>query len=407
MKKYFYLQWKRTLKIFPFVLIAALILFAGLAGVFLGLMRMQRESDDVQKFKVGIVGDTADSYLDFGLSALKTLDDTRFSLELERLEESEAQQALAQYDISAYLVFPEGFMDAALLGDVKTIRLITRAGDGGLVMIFKEEIAQAVTYLLAESQKGVFGVQTALDSNGYQQLSYQYLNEMNVEYIDFVLHRSDLYRVTELGISDSLTLQEYFLCSFVVFLLLLIGLPYAAVFIKKDWTLNRILASGTCGASKQVACEAAAYTGVMLLLTAVIMTASALFMGKITQQSAPLEFDPRTLALHLIPAIIIASAFHMMLFELSGNIVNGILLQFFCSVSLCYAAGCFYPIYAFPKAVQSLAPFLPTGLMRSYLASGITGERSAADLFGIFAFTSVFLAITVAVRKHKITAKVG
>ena len=407
MIKYFYLQLKRTARLFPFVLMTALILLFGLIAIFFGLMRMQSESEDVKKFRVGIVGDTDNVYLNFGLSALKVLDDTRFSLELELLEAPEARQALERHDISAYVEFPEDFVEAALRGDVKPIRMVTRAGDGGLVLMFKEELAQAVTDLVIESQKGTYGVQTALDSNGYPQLSYEYLNKISIEYVDLVFHRTDLYSVTELGISDGLPLTAYYFCSFAVLLLLLIGLPYAAVFIKKDWSLNRILASGRCRAAKQVICEYAAYTAFLLLLAAVIAAILAVLAAKL-RQFAPvdLEFLSTSLALRMIPVILTAAALHMMLFELAGNIVTGILLQFFCSIALCYAAGCFYPIYAFPKAVQTLASFLPTGLMRGCLASGITGG-SPAELFGLLAFTAVFLGAAIAARRHKITAKAG
>lgn len=408
MKKYFYLQIKRILRFFPFAAVIALLLFSGLVGAFIGLTQLQNESEDVKKFKVGIVGDDDNQYLEFGLSALKTLDDTRFILELDMYEEADARQALERYEISAYFVFPEDFVEAALRGEVKTIRLITRTGDNGLILIFKEEIAQAVTKLLVESQKGVYGVQTALDANGYHSLAHKYLNKMNVEYIDFVADRASVYEVTTLGVSGGLSLPAYYFCSFAVLLLLLIGLPCAAIFVKKDWALSRILAAGNCRAGKQVICEYTAYTGFLLLPVSLLIAALMLLAGKLPQLALPaLDEITVSFVFYMIPAALMLGAFHMMLFELSGNIVNGILLQFFCSVFLCYISGCFYPIYAFPEAVQTISAFLPTGLVRSYLAAGITGEGSMPAFLGICAFAAVFLGVTVTMRRYKITTKAG
>lgn len=396
------------LKLFPIVLLITVILFAGLLAVFGSMMQSQSESEDRQKFRVGIVGDTDGSYLGFGFSALQTLDSTRFALEFEMLDEPAAADALMRRDIAAYLVFPEGFVEAALRGEVRTIRFVTTEGAGGLVPIFKEEIAKAATELLLESEKGVYGVQGALDGNGYRQLSYQYLNEMNVEYVSFVFRRSEIYQVSELGISDGLTTPQYFFCSITVLLLMLLGLPYAVVFVKKDWAFSRMLASRRFPAVGQVACEYAAYAGVMLLLVAVIAAGFSLAAGRVPALSELIDPEYLTsLGLAILPAVLMIAALNSMIFELSGNIVNGILLQFFATVSLCYVTGCFYPIYTFPQAVQLVAPYLPTGLMRGYLADCLIGQGSLLRLGGLLAFTAVFFAVTVAVRRHHITVKEG
>ena len=391
---------------FPYVLAITLILFGGLAVIFLGFLQYQSGREENTKFKVGIVGEADDRYMDFGLDALKTFDETRFSMELEKLEEDEAQKALKQGKITAYLVFPEGFSEAALRGEVKSIRLITGVGASNLIMIFKEEIARAVTKIVSEAQKGVYGVQAALDSNGYEELSNQYLNKMNVEYIDFVMNRSELYEIKELGISDGLTLPQYLFCGFSVFLLLLMGLPYAIILVRSDWSLNRMLASAGISAEKQVLCEYGAYTVVMMAAAAGIMAVLALTKGKIEQLSQLDIFGSiSSLAGHLAVVVVLAAAFNLMLFELSGNIIGGILLQFFCAVFLCYGSGCFYPAYTFPEKIQQVSGYLPTGLARSYLAAGIMGQSSLPALLGILAFTAGFLLITAGARRYKIKVR--
>ena len=407
MKTYFFLQVKRMLKIFPLVLLITAILFSGLAAIFVGMMRAQNESENVQKFKIGIVGDTDNTYFSFGISALQTLDDTRFALELELLEEEEAAQKLRRRDISAYFVFPEGFVDAALYGEVKTIRMVTNINSGSLILVFKEEVAKAASILLEESQKGVYGVQSALESNGYQDLAYEFLEKMNVEYIDFVLQRSSFYRIEELGIADLLTLPDYYVCSLSVFFLLLLGLPYAILLVKSDWSLNRMLSARQFSSVKQVLSEYLSYIGALLLLIAAVAGILSLFGSRLPLEQLGISGNFTAFLLHLIPVTAMVAALHLLLFELSGSIINGILLQFFAAVSLCYITGCFYPIFTFPEGIQYLSEFLPTGFARRYLASSITGEGAFSALIGLLAFAVVFLAILVAVRKHKITAKAG
>lgn len=388
MRKYVYLQLKRALRLLPFVLLITALLFTALAVAFTQVIGLRNEGDAVKRLQIGFTGDIDQKYLSMGIAALQTFDDSRFALELEVLEEEDARRALEKRELAAYFVFPEGFTEAALYGDFKTIRLVTRAGAGGLELMFKDELTKTVTDLLVASQKGVYGTEFALDANGYADISLEYLNKMNYSYIEFIFNRSEIYQTEVLGIADSLSLPEYFFCSFAVFGLLLTGLPYATVFIKKDWGLSRILAAKGLSAGKQVICEYTAY-GVSLLLTAGLLL---------------LALGSDTLFWHTLPVVAMTAAFTLLLFEISGNLISGLLLQFFASLCLCYASGCFYPIYTFPKTLQLIAPFLPTGMARSCLAAGITG--GGAGVLGCLLYGVGFLALTVAVRRRKIAGKV-
>lgn len=387
MKKYAFLQLKRAARLLPFILLITALLFTALAVAFSQVIGLRNESDTVKKLRIGFTGDVDQKYLSMGIAALQTIDDSRFAMELEVLDETEAQHALEKRELAAYFVFPEGFVQAALHGDFKTIRLVTRADAGGLERMLKDELAKTVTDLLVASQKGVYGTQFALDANGYADISLEYLNKMNFSYIEFIFNRTDIYQTAILGITDSLSLPEYFYCSFAVFGLLLTGLPYATVFIQKDWALPQILAAKGLSAGRQVVCEYMAY-GVCLSLTAGLLL---------------LALPDAGLFWHTLPVVAMAAAFTLLLFEISGNLISGLLLQFFASLCLCYASGCFYPIYTLPKTLQRIAPFLPTGVARSCLAAGITG--GGGGILGCLAYGAGFLALTAAVRRRKIAGK--
>ena len=84
-----------------------------------------------------------------------------------------------------------------------------------------------------------------------------------------------------------------------------------------------------------------------------------------------------------------------MLYTLSGDLVGGVLLQFFLGVAMCFVSGCLYPVYFFPESVQHLAQYLPAGLARSHLAGYITGDGAVLPLLG---WCAVFCAVGVASR---------
>ena len=109
--------------------------------------------------------------------------------------------------------------------------------------------------------------------------------------------------------------------------------------------------------------------------------------------------------LKILPVIALTSAFNVFLFEIANDIVSGVLLQFFATLSLCYVTGCMYPIYAFPKVVQRISPFLPTGIARGYLIGCITEETSVTNLLGVIVYFVLFFGAAAAVKQYKTVRK--
>lgn len=406
MKMYLYLQFKRMLRVFPYVLLVTALLASGLAAVFSGIMQLESESADQQRFQIAVVGDTDDPYISLGKTALESFDSTRFSLELVIMEEAEAKAAIQRGDISVYVVIPEGFVEAALYGEVKTIKYVTTAGSIGITSIFKEEITQAIVELLTYSQKGIYGTQGALEANGHKSHSLinKHVNAISIDYAEFLFTRSGLYEVEELGVSDGLSLAQYYFCGIAVLFVFLLGLPYAALFVKKDYSLNRMLFSGGYSPLKQLLCEYVAYFAAMLLLVGVITGGLAVLGSSMEMFDATIAVD---IGIKMIPVVAMIAAFNIMVFEISGNIVGGVLLQFFSGVAMCYISGCFYPIYALPQVMQVVSRFLPTGLARGYLANCIIGDNVFINFVGVVVYLFVFFALAVVARAVKIAKKRG
>ena len=402
MKKYFYLQLKRAAKIFPFVLAVTLALLIGLAAVFSGLLSTLADSENNKRFSIAITGDTDNEYLGWGMTAMKTLDETRFSIDFIEMTENAAQKALKKGDISAYVIIPEDFVEKAVSGDVMPITYVTSTGMEGIAELFKREVTDLVTNMVVYSEKGAYGLGEALDDNGIRG-SGKHMNAISLEYTDLIFHRNELYSVSETGVSDGLSTPEYYVCAIAVMLLVLIGMPFATVYIKKDYSFNRLLLSRGHSSILQLGCEYGAHFIAMLLQAAVILlviTATISFMPQ-TVSGELLAPILEEFFIKIIPIVIMLAAFNIMMFELSSNMVSGLLLHFFAAISLCYVSGCMYPIYAFPEVIKAIAAFLPTGIARSYLATSFTFASSARELIGLIIYAIAFFGIALLVRFRK------
>jgi len=139
----------------------------------------------------------------------------------------------------------------------------------------------------------------------------------------------------------------------------------------------------------------------MLLQIALMLGIAALFVKLFPNPSSFGMFNVPELIALLLPIAVMFSAFDLMMFELSGNIVSGLMLHFFAALSLCFISGCMYPIYAFPNVIEKLAAFLPTGIARELLSVGFGGTFKPLAFCGLFVYALIFYMIALLIRYHK------
>lgn len=404
MKKYLYLQFKRLLKILPLFLCVVLVLFSGVAIIFSNIIEKNNQSENKKKFQIAIVMNNEENYLDMGIAALESFDSSRFALEVVKMEEKEALAAIESGKVSACVIVPDDFVEKALYGKFIPLKYITNDNSVGLVSIFKDEITQVVSEMLLQAQKGVYGINDALDSNGQASESYRLLNELNLEYVEFIFTRSNLYSATELGIADDLGLQDYLFCGIAILLFLLTALPFSVLFVRNDHSLDRVLASKRYSASRQVGAELTTFVPGMFALIAVMLISvcmvdqseDGLLKGILTFDTLP------SILLCTLPIVLMIASFSLLLFELTSDLVSGVILHFFATLSLCYVSGCLYPIFVFPEFIQKISAILPTGLARSHLATCITDQSGTLTALWLLLYSCLFFAITVIVRRHRL-----
>lgn len=393
MKKYFWMQCKRLLRLMPLVLCVAAVLFGSLSVAYCAMVSLNEGSGAKTKFKVGLVGTAGDTYLQLGLAALESLDSSRYAIDIVTMTEPDAKKAMERGDISAFVVIPEGFVDAAMRGEIRPLKYVSTSGAVGLVTIFKDEITRAINDILLEAQKGIYGAGNALRDHGLSDA--QAVNELSIAYTEFVFDRAKTYSVRELGISDGLGLEGYLFCGLSVLFLMLICLPFAPLLVRRDYALARMLAARRRPAAGQAASEFGAYLlGILILLTAVLLCFSLMGL-KISASGLTI--------LYALPAVLTVASLSFLLYQIPSDLISGVMLQFLAALFLCFISGCLYPGYFFPEAVQRIAAVLPTGIARAQLAGCITGAFSAGQTLALLGYSAAFFAAALIVRMRKVT----
>lgn len=403
---YLLAQMKRVKKALPAVLIMTLLLTGCIVLVSKVMLMADSSSEKKQKVQIGLVGDISGSYLGFGISALQHLDSSRFAIEFIEMEEEEARDRLNHGTLSAFVIVPEGFVEAAVRGENMPLTYVSTSGSLRLGSMIMNELVNTISSLLTESQNAIYGMQNYLVNNGMSDIYWQATDELYLRFLDFILGRTSVYELEITGLSGNLSMIGYYLCGFTVLFLLLWGIAGSPLYIKKDHALPALLSSKGQNTLSQLAGEFVAYFVLMATSFLLVIVLVAVVMG-LTGFTLP-EWEREGIGIlfgfyvKMLPVAAVICAMQLLLFELTSDMVSGILLQFLCALSLGYLSGCFYPISFFPESIQMVQPLLPTGVAVNYGGNLLMEESTAIEMMLLLGYLVLFLVLAAAVRKRKI-----
>ena len=391
MKKYLLLQLKRLVRILPPVLLVAAVLFGCMALAYDIIGDFNREDGQQMKFKVGLVGTAGDSYMEMGLAAVQSFDSTRFAVEFKQMGEKEAETAMRQGKIAAFIQFPEGFMDEAIHGNIMPIKFVTSVAADSLVSIVKEELTGIIEIMIAHTQKGIYGAGGAVGNHGGSAGAT--MGEISLDYVEFIISRSKAYKVTEIGAFDGLGMDGYLISGLGIVLFMLICLIFAPSMIRRDQSMARMLKSRSRPVWLQVLCDFAVYMVGLLGIACVVL---ALILLRPDSQVS------LSMILQGLPVVFSLGAMSFLMYEVASDLISGVLMQFFVTLALCFVSGCLYPITFFPEGVQELAKFLPTGIARMQIGNCILGCVSLGTMAALIGYGCLFLGGAVLIRRFKV-----
>ena len=349
------------------------MLLGGVYLVYQGVVSQWTQSSSLQKMDIATVGTNTDPVLQMGLDAVKQIDASAMSINFVDMDEAQAKKALQNGTIKAYIVFPQSFLHNAFQGAIEPLRFVSTSASENIVSMVMDELTSALATIVISSEQAAFAVGDVLADLGYDSnTQYDHINKMAIRFVEQTLGRDDIYQLEVLGISAGLNFEQYMLCGLAVVFLFLMSLPFVSVFVKDDYSMERLLMSKSVCASGQILCELGAYTLFLFVLSALLLP----LIGSFSLEGL----------LYLLPVTFCVASISYLLYSLSKELISGVLLQMIVTVALCFVSGCFYPVYFFPVSVQKIAQYLPAGVARIHIANWITGQSSVD--------TALYLIIT-------------
>lgn len=403
---YLSIQLRRAIKLLP-VMMTVTLLVCSCVGIFAVLYLSTEMAGQSKKYRIAVVGDTTDSYLGFGISALSVLDDSRFMLDFPSMTEEEARRELAEGKITAYAKVPDGLVDSIVEGsNDKPVVFVAATGQKVITGFLVEDLTEVASSLIVRSQSAIYGMQRILWDNGMGDLWWDATESLNLRLLDMVLNRTKLCDLEMQGMANGLSTEGYYFCSMLIFFLLLAGIHSSPLFAKKSRELMKLMASRGVSIYEQIAGEYLAYLFLNLCcLLGVFFVLGAVLKSGVIQLPEWEKNGIEALAgfyVRLIPVVAALTAMQFLLYELVTGVVNGVLLQFICAISMAYLSGCFYPASIFPNVLKRIGEKLPVGLALRYADGSLMRESTLGLGFGLLLYLAVFLGLSMFARSLRL-----
>ena len=412
MKKsvYLKLQLKRAFRHYPSVLLVTFVAIFGIVVTLGTLFFINNNSRDKQRINIGIVGNLHESRIDVVLYALENMDNLVTSVKFVELSQEEADKAIKNGDIVGYIHIHHKYFEDMAYGENSAAKYVSAQNPHDLGTIMASELAMMLSDMVVETQKGIYSaIDIAKDNNAVKDL-YVKIDDLNFEYMRFVMNRQSIYEIEYLGVKDNLTYGGYYVCGFLVFFLMLWGISCNKLIASSNYGLYRLLYMRGIKIRWQVFGE---YTGYLFVTFVTFLMIFAGLFAVLSGESVGIRefvglnvFSGIVYAFKMIPLFIMFTLMHFMIYEIFTNVISSILVQFIVSVGLGYVSGCFYPNTFFPEEVQNFASYLPSGAGFSYAGKILTDQSAFRELIVILIYIVVFYLVACAIRRYRLKGDV-
>ena len=403
-RSYLSLQLKRAARLVPQMLAVTLLLAVLTAMAGLMLARSRSQDSARRTLRIGVVGDEGESLIDESIDMLSSMDTSRFSIKLERMQPGEADSLLRRGSITGYLLVPDGFANALWYGDHLPLTYFSNNGGADVGTQLTQELVVTISALVMETENAVYGAQNMVRDRLPEERPGDAGDDLLLRYGTGILDRSRLYQLELTGVGDSLSLPGYYLCGILLLFVMLWSISCSPFFSRRSRELGQILEAEGLGAPAQVLSE---FAGFLLLLLLALLAAGLLAFGLLQRFAISIpelqqsRVSPLLLALGFLPAALMLCSLQYLLYELSNSTVSAILLQFLNAAVQGYLSGCFYPSSFFPEGLRRLGALLPAGVGMRYLSSLLLARPDGPAVAGVIVYFLLFLLLSLLVRRRR------
>lgn len=201
------------------------IVFAIFLGfLFLGFVNyIENRNTLIEKFKIGIVIEDSNNYLDYLLNIGLSQEDLNKTIEFEVMDKETAENLLDTQKIPSYIIIPSGFTNSIL--DGSNIDIIFVANPNiEIPYKISEIVVKAGIAFLSSSQSGIYAmIDYATKNNIYTESA---VTKINIEFGKALLSYKNYYNEKIVYTTGTLPIKQNYIYSILIFFIMIFGINF-------------------------------------------------------------------------------------------------------------------------------------------------------------------------------------
>lgn len=362
------LEWKHTLKLWPGMLLEAVVIIGLLAAVAFGAGKLLYQDSPMIQITIGVVEEEENPVTDLMLQYIQSMESISETCTFQLMAEEEAFSLLQEQKIAAVLVLPGQLVEGILNGENAPVQVYFPE-NAGMESALLKLLTDAGVDMLQVAQAEIYGIyDTAKEFDALEHLSVLEA-DINQKNLAFALDRMALFTAKNVSATGGLTIVQYYIASGMVLFLLLLGMACYPLMQPYTSVMSGQLARCGIGTFRQ--CFGKWMCGFCSLTLGAIG-----ILALIPSEWSP-GFKMQQIAVILLLTACV-TAFVFFIFQLANSGVTAILALFFLTIVMMYCSGGFLPAVFLPETIQKIGNILPTSYLMQAVGSLYTGEVNSS-----------------------------
>lgn len=375
-------------------LLAGTLAFALLVGLvgFTG-MKFLQSGNEKKRMQIALVlPSDSDRYTDTALSFISEIDTVKNICTFTRMDKESAFLGLKDGSLQGVILIPDRFVEHIQNGTNTPAEIILpHEGPGSDAGLFRR-IVNAGVDDIAAAQAGIYAVD---DVCSYYQIQDGVAKSeafLNAEYLSYALDRTAYFNSKPLSVEGSLSTTQFYICSGLVFLLLLCGIVCYDILKRDPAVLQNALRRKGFPLPYISFCR---LTGISLVYFLILLSAYGMTMLSSIRFEAVRTVIP-VLRISEIASLFLLIfgiySFVLFIYSCSQTQSTGLILLFAVSTVMMFASGGFLPSSMLPDALRQAAVILPSTWYLKLAIQLMSGSVSLVTITINALFALVFTA---------------
>lgn len=380
--QYLCLEVKKTLRMFPRMLLQAILLMVLIGTIaFCGVKSADKEPLAVS-VEVAVASQEDNRLTRMALSYVENMESVSKLCSFRQTTEEEGFALLEKGDVAALIVLPDQLVEGIMNGVNPSVDIWFCRHAGLEAMLFRE-LTESGAGLLRVAQAQIYGAGDVARAYGLTEQLSGIETQIDSYNLAFALDRLALFDSETVSVFGALNGMQFYLASGIVLFLMLAGMALYPVVQREPSAFCRQLGRQGAGQGWQCFCQWVCGFLCMAALACLLFGTVGLALRYALPRTAAAQLTAGSAGGATVGvglgngALIVAavSTFVYLFLSLAGSRASGILLVFVFTVGLMYLSGGLVPAVFLPEAVQTVGEWLPTACLIQ-AAGGILTRQS-------------------------------